>query len=302
MDLRSLRSFLALHRLGTIAAAADEVHLSPAAVSMQLKVLEQRLDMDLFMRTKRSIRLTPAGFRLVPLAEKMLALYDEMTKLDASAVQGKLALGVWAVHDVFPDVIHRLKLENTRMDIRIVTGVSSVLMAQVHSGLLDAAIITRPPNQLVDNLLVTRDLFAEPMALVMPKRMKYQGLAEILQSAPYIAMCRTSWLGRQIGGFLSKHDIHVRSTMEFDTVDAIVSVVSHGLGVSILPVSRNAAFPRDPTLRIVPLPGLDRVVSLVERKAHPNAHLTGRLINAFEAARAEEAADADAAERTRQLA
>ena len=43
MVLRSLRAFLAVHRRGTIAAAAEEVHLSPAAVSVQLKLMEERL-------------------------------------------------------------------------------------------------------------------------------------------------------------------------------------------------------------------------------------------------------------------
>ncbi len=81
MLIRSLRSFLALHRYGTIVSAAEKVHLSQAAVSVQLKNMEDELGIALFVRTKRSLEFTSAGRQLVPLAEKMVSIYEEMKAL-----------------------------------------------------------------------------------------------------------------------------------------------------------------------------------------------------------------------------
>jgi DNA-binding transcriptional LysR family regulator len=295
MVLRSLRAFLAVHRRGTIAAAADEVHLSPAAVSVQLKLMEERLGVELFVRTKRSLSLTPAGHRLVPLAQKMLSVYDEMMELsNPGAVRGKLSLGVWTLLDVFPDVIHKLKVENPGLEVKIIAGISSVLMAQVDAGVLDAAVITRPPKQQMTNLLV-QDLFSEPMGLVLPKALPYTDLDATMASAPYIALDRTTWLGHQVEEYLIGRGVHVRPTMEFDSLDAVLAVVSHGLGVSILPIVQGAAYSRDPALQIVMLPELYRVVSLVERKVHPHSQLTGKLLGTFQGMAGREGAEAGGA-------
>jgi DNA-binding transcriptional LysR family regulator len=283
MVIRSLRAFLAVHRRGTIAAAAEEVHLSPAAISVQLKLMEERLGVELFVRTKRSLRLTPAGHRLIPLAEKMISIYGEMRNLaEPGAVHGKLSLGVWALADVFPGVIHKLKVENAGLEVKISAGISSVLMAQVDAGVLDAAVITRPSKELAANLLV-HDLFTEPMALVLPSSMTYTDLESTMASAPYIGLDRTTWLGQQIDEYLARRGVQARPTMEFDALDAVVAVVGQGLGVSILPVMPGGAYRRDPALRFVTLPGFHRMVSLVERQVHPHAQLTGTLLSAFDA-------------------
>ncbi|KAB7590855.1 LysR family transcriptional regulator, partial [Verminephrobacter sp. Larva24] len=95
MFIRTLRAFLALHRAGTVVAAAEDVHLSQAAVSVQLKNLETELGLSLFARTKRSLCLTPTGRQLVPLAEQMVSIYEQMKRLDKDGpVAGLLSLGV----------------------------------------------------------------------------------------------------------------------------------------------------------------------------------------------------------------
>lgn len=94
MLIRSLRSFLALHRYGTIVAAAEKVHLSQAAISVQLKNMEDELGVALFVRTRRSLEFTAAGHQMVPLAEQMVSLYEEMKALQTGRpLGGVLSLG-----------------------------------------------------------------------------------------------------------------------------------------------------------------------------------------------------------------
>lgn len=280
MVLRALRAFIALHRRGTIAAAAEDVHLSPAAVSAQLKLLEERLGAELFLRTKRSLSLSSTGQRLVPLAEKMISVYEEMLELsDARVVRGKLSLGVInsALTGIFPAVLQRLKAASPELEIRLVAGISPHLMAQVEAGLLDAAVVTQPPPHISTRLLV-HPLYAEPVALVLPQGMDCASVADAMARAPYVAFDRSTWVGQAIDEFLIKNDIRVRPAMELNSQDAVLAVVRFGLGVSILPMLRGVAHEADAGLRIVAIPGFERSVSLVEQHVHPRSHLTAKLL------------------------
>ena len=66
--------------------------------------------------------------------------------------------------------------------------------------------------------------------------------------------------------------------MELNSHDAVLAVVRYGLGVSILPMLHGAEHDADPDLKIVPIPGFQRSVSLVEQQAHPRSHLTAKLL------------------------
>jgi DNA-binding transcriptional LysR family regulator len=280
MVLRALRAFVALHRRGTIAAAAEDVHLSAAAVSAQLKLLEERLGAELFLRTGRSLSLSSTGQRLVPLAEKMISVYEEMLELsDARVVRGKLSLGVInsALTGIFPAVLQRLKAASPELEIRLVAGISPHLMAQVEAGLLDAAVVTQPPRHICTRLLV-HDLYTEPVALVLPQGMGCASVADAMAHALYVAFDRSTWVGQAIDEYLVKNDIRVRPAMELNSHDAVLAVVRYGLGVSILPVLHGAAHEADPGLQIVAIPGFERSVSLVEQTAHPRSHLTAKLL------------------------
>ncbi|MBI5278632.1 MAG: LysR family transcriptional regulator [Burkholderiales bacterium] len=278
--LRAIRAFHALHRLGTVAAAAEEVHLSAAAVSAQLKLLEERLGVELFSRTRRSLQLTPAGHRLVPLAEKMLSVHEEMLALsNARGLQGRIAIGVLtsALTGIFPTVLQRLKADTPRLDIRLVTGTSPFMITQVEAGLLDAAVVTRPPKHYATPLEV-HPLFTEPVALVLPRGTRHRDLATTMAASPYIALDRQTWVGQAIDEYLLRQGIHVRAAMELNSQDAVLAMVRNRLGVTILPLLRGTAQARDRAVRLVPLRGFFRGVALVERKVHPHTDLTRKLL------------------------
>ncbi len=283
MLILSLRAFLAVHRHGTVAAAATHVHRSPAAISAQLKMMEQNLDAELFVRTKRSLRLTSVGHRLVPLAEQVLAIYDEMTKLSQDKViAGHLTLGVVnsALTGTLPPLLQRLRDENQKLEVKIIAGNSVELMTQVDSGILDAAIVTQPPKQLLLNLEV-HHLYSEPYALLLPKDLRYDGMTATFREYPYIAFDRQTWAGRQIDDFLLRLGIKVHPEMELNSLDAVTAVVKQGLGVSIVPLVFGNSRHLDSQLQVVAISDFQRDVCLVERKNHPQAMLTSQVIGAF---------------------
>src|SRR3954452_14184960 len=91
--IAELRTFVAIARYGTFSQAADRVGLTQAAVSGQIKRLEEHLGFRLFDRTGRSATLNAAGARILPRAQAILGLYDVLGDPDADATSGTLRVG-----------------------------------------------------------------------------------------------------------------------------------------------------------------------------------------------------------------
>ena len=77
LDNDVLRTFVAIAETGSFTSAADRVYRTPSAVSMQIKKLEEQLNVTLFLRDARSVTLTESGEVLLPYARRMLALSNE---------------------------------------------------------------------------------------------------------------------------------------------------------------------------------------------------------------------------------
>ena len=284
MLIRSLRSFLALHRFGTIVAAAEKVHLSQAAVSVQLKNMEDELGIALFVRTKRSLEFTSAGRQMVPLAEKMVSIYEEMKAIKGGGpIGGFLSLGVInsALGGVLPQLLKEMTQKNPGLEVKIMAGISGELVTQVNRGTLDMAIVTEPPQRFPTNLSV-HYLYSEPFALLTPAEVPYQDLVQAFKSStPYIAFERSTWAGQLIDEFLMKRGVMTKPSMELNSLDAIAALVSQGLGISIVPLIRGAAWHASPNLHVVRLPNFERPVSLITRASHEHDALTALLLSSF---------------------
>ena len=284
MLIRSLRSYLALHRYGTIVAAAEKVHLSQAAVSVQLKNMEDELGIALFLRTKRSLEFTSAGRQLVPLAEKMVSIYEEMKALKGGGpIGGFLSLGVInsALGGVLPQLLKEMTQTNPGLEVKIIAGISGELVTQVNRGTLDMAIVTEPPQRFPTNLSV-HYLYSEPFALLTPADVPYQDLLQAFKSStPYIAFDRSTWAGQMIDEFLLKRGVMTKPSMELNSLDAIAALVRQGLGISIVPLIRGAAWHESPNLNVVRLPNFERPVSLITRTSNEHDALTALLLSSF---------------------
>jgi DNA-binding transcriptional LysR family regulator len=113
----------------------------------------------------------------------------------------------------------------------------------------------------------------------MAKNMPYSQLAKVLESQPYIAFDRSTWVGQKVEGFLQKLGIKAHVAMELDSQDAIISLIKHGIGVSIMPIRPNSDSMCDPHLQFISIPGLNREVVFLEKRNHPQAHLTHKLFD-----------------------
>lgn len=96
MDFYCLRAFVTVANEGNLTRAAERLFLSQPALSLQIKKLQNQLDVELFHRTSRGMRLTEAGLRLLPFAQRTIEAADELKASAAglrNAVSGCLRLG-----------------------------------------------------------------------------------------------------------------------------------------------------------------------------------------------------------------
>lgn len=144
LDVALIRSFVAVAETSGMTAAGNVLHLTQAAVSQQIKRLEETLGRQLFERDRRGLRLTDDGERLFGRAKRLLALNDEIWQEMTTAVfSGEIRLGVPydLVATYLPAVLRSFSRAHPRVEITLVCKASPVLKAMLHAGELDVALV-----------------------------------------------------------------------------------------------------------------------------------------------------------------
>jgi DNA-binding transcriptional LysR family regulator len=161
LDLTSLRSLVAVAEAGGVTKAAGFLNLTQSAVSMQLKRLEESLDVSLLDRSARAIALTAAGEQLLSYARRMLALNDEIfSRLTHQDYEGTVTLGV--PHDIvypaIPMVLQRFNAEYPRVRVQLLSSFTRKLKEQFARGEADVILTTEDSIDSEGETLVTRPL------------------------------------------------------------------------------------------------------------------------------------------------
>lgn len=147
MDLELLRTFLELNRTRHFGRAAEALHLTQAAVSSRLKSLESQLGVTLFERSRREMRLTPEGGRLVRHAERQIAAW-RMARQDVTLAGAAEQLAIGGSQRLWDVLLQRWlhDLRRSRPDLAIIAEAQSpdVLTRRLIDGTLDVAIVLEP--------------------------------------------------------------------------------------------------------------------------------------------------------------
>ena len=123
MEIRQLKAFVAIAESGTFTAAALRVHVTQAAISMQIRQLENELGAKLFVRAPRHVILTEAGEHLLHRARQILREHDaaieEISEL-AGAERGRLRIGsasAMVLTDPLPKILKDIRTQHPRAEI-----------------------------------------------------------------------------------------------------------------------------------------------------------------------------------------
>lgn len=275
-DLADLRAFLAVADLGSFRAGSDLLHLSQSALSRRIDKLEDALGVQLFTRTTRKVELTTVGRAFVHRARNVLneldiALLGIQDVAERLSGEVTLACVPSAVGHFLPTVFDEYHLRYPRIRIRVLDEASSDVLLAVtrgdadfgvtYIGTQEADIDFRP---LIEEAFVLACPLAHPLA--RRKSVPWKDLGE----HDYIALAQGSGNRFLIDQALARAPTRPRWFCEVNHVPALVSLVTAGLGVGVVP---RMALPPDGHQGLVAVPLVDpkvsRTLGLISRRGRP---------------------------------
>ncbi|MEI8146055.1 MAG: LysR substrate-binding domain-containing protein [Alphaproteobacteria bacterium] len=145
LDIDQLRTFIAIVETGSFTRAAEVVHKTQSAVSMQMKRLEDRIGKPIFERDGRASKLTEDGSRLLDYARRIVKLNMEaVSAFTVAELTGRVRLGVPDDYAdrYLPEILARFSRSNPRAEVTVVCEPSPMLVECLKANDLDLAIIT----------------------------------------------------------------------------------------------------------------------------------------------------------------
>ncbi|MGO9483362.1 MAG: LysR family transcriptional regulator [Rhodomicrobium sp.] len=150
ITIRQLRAVAAIARTGKITLAANELYLTPPAVTEQLKLLEDRLGLLLFQRTRAGLKPTDAGLRLVETAARMEALLcDSADQLRAikGLAGGRVTIGVVGTAKYYaPRLVASFAERHPKIELQLRIGNRAETVSALRNYEIDVGIMGRPPD------------------------------------------------------------------------------------------------------------------------------------------------------------
>ncbi|MDB5850670.1 MAG: LysR family transcriptional regulator [Rhodoferax sp.] len=287
-SVRLLKTFIAVAADGSFTAAAQRVALTQAAVGLQMRTLEGDLRRPLFERTGKTVRLNQAGRELLPQAQRMVELFEQMrTPVHArEAMAGTLHLGavVSALRPLLQATL-ALKRRYPALDLHVGAAKSGELLARVAAGELDAAIAVHEPGPTgAQGGLTWTPLYAEPMVLLTGKRVPEAPIRTLVQGQPFIRFDRGEHTGQLVDRTLRRMRAQPQPFLELNAIETIVDLVRANLGVTIVPLLRDNRWASDAKLRVLEIPGATeaRHMALVQPRESAKARLIGAVLEELE--------------------
>lgn len=162
LDIDQLKTFVAIVDAGSFTRAADSVHKTQSAVSMQMRRLEERIGKPLFTKDGRSNRLTEDGEKLLVYARRMLRLNEEtIAAFDENRLEGLIRIGTPDDYAdrYLPEIIARFAKSNPNVELYIVCESSHDLGEKMAKGELDIALVTHNPKLRQSEVVRTEPLY-----------------------------------------------------------------------------------------------------------------------------------------------
>lgn len=234
---------MAIAETGTFTAGALRVHVTQAAISMQIRQLESEIGARVFVRAPRHVILTEAGEQLLRRARHILrehdAALDEIAEL-AGAERGRLRIGsasAMVLTEQLPAILKELRKQHPAAEISVTSGTSEVLVDQILAGEVDIAFVSLPVD--VRGIKTERLSEDQLVAIASPHhRLAKQRTidAYTLAGERLILGERGGNTRRLIDQFFAQAGVTLRVAMELSRQQAIKRMVEEDMGVGIVPL------------------------------------------------------------------
>ncbi|SAK74932.1 LysR family transcriptional regulator [Caballeronia catudaia] len=290
MDLRLLRYFVTVAEELHFGRAAARLAMTQPPLSQAIRALEDALGVQLFVRTKRTVELTPVGKDLLPEVRRLLASADALRPLAQSLARGEagvLSLAFVSIADygLLPALLRDFGARYPGVRLQLTEATSDVQIEELVAGRIDAGLVIPPLPPRYASLLEYVPIAREPLMIAMSAKQ-----AEALDSgedmpvdlrdlaaAPLVVFPRRLAPGLHdiIMGCYGAAGLAPRIGQEAIQMQTIVSLVSAGMGVALVPQSLRHLRRTGVVYRPLQRPGPIVETGLVWRTAEVSPVLAG---------------------------
>jgi DNA-binding transcriptional LysR family regulator len=239
VELKELRSLVALSELGSISLVAERLHLSPPAIHKQLKTLEGELGVLLYEKVGKRLQLAQAGSVLLPHLKELLAQYDSaLSALEEwkGLKRGLVRVGAGPTGYVLPSIIKRFEQVHPGIEVQVETGNTPVLMEDLRNGLLDLALIVSSDLSERHDFCIEAVWDFELVLVSHTERPTPRLRLHDFDDQRFILFRQGSRMQEPIDRYFARHHFEPKVVMRFDNANFIRDMVLSGLGVAFLPV------------------------------------------------------------------
>lgn len=238
MDLTQLRAFVTVAREGNLTRAAERLHLTQPAVSLQLKSLQQTLDLPLFVRTPAGLTLSANGAKLLPLAEKVITGSQELLHAAhslRSTLSGKLAIGT-ILDPEFTRLGAFLKMlveGYPQVSTELKHGMSGWVQQQIRDGQLDVGYYLGPVHPQVHAIALCSFNYHVLAPQGWGKRVTGKSW-ESLSQLPWIWSPPESVHHRLLSDVFGSRQVQPLKVALVDQEASMLDLVKSGIGLSLV--------------------------------------------------------------------
>ncbi|NLH81191.1 MAG: LysR family transcriptional regulator [Phyllobacteriaceae bacterium] len=279
VSLKQLRMAAAAARGRSFVAAAEALHVTPPAVTAQMRLLEDEVGLPLFERDPTGLVPTAAGREILDAARRIDDVLRE-TRATIEAMRtpdsGRVTVGVVSTAKYFaPRLLAAFAREHPRVELELVVGNRSDILSRFEAGGFDLSIMGRPPEAVMPESAAIGDhphvvIAAPDDPLVGEKRIAPARLAD----RTFLVREPGSGTRTLMEHFLGRSDLAPKIGMEIGSNETIKQAVMAGLGLTFLSAHTVAAEVEDRRLAVLDVVGLPLwrrwyVVRPARRRAMP---------------------------------
>lgn len=238
MTLIDYQVFWEISHLGSFAAAARKLNLTPSAISHAVSGMEEECGFSLFQRSKTGVTLTVGGRRLLPEVQKVLATEEtlQQTLAELKGLQrGHVCLGCFnsVCTAWLPPVLQQFRQENPEITVEIYQGSYDDIRGWIKDGTVDFGFLSEDAAGDLDFEEMSRDQLvcvvphnfatADPEFITVPE----------MDGCPFIL--QTPGLNAEIWDFIQRHKLHLNISCHVEDDQSSMALAEGGMGICVVP-------------------------------------------------------------------
>ena len=247
LSIRHFKAFLCIVQTRSFTRAAEQLHISQPGLSLMMQDVEGQLSCRLFERTTRSVRLTAAGQRLLPVAQQVVDEVETIAPVLSQLSETRrrtLRVGVPPIFSasVMPHVYMRLRKTQPTLDLHILDLPKPEVERQVQSGELDCGLGVFPKRVLEVSrrpLFEFDFVYLESRAAPFRSRTKGRDATRIrwneLPAVPFVELHPSQDLQQQINKCRAARGVARTDGIRMNRLESLIGMAAAGVGPTIIP-------------------------------------------------------------------